>query len=71
MAFAAARVSAIIGAFLLAGSCRICAMNPSVFELETDRLILRPHVREDFDESYALWSDETVTRFIGGKPFSR
>ncbi len=46
-------------------------MNPSVPELETDRLILRPHVREDFDESYALWSDETVTRFIGGKPFSR
>src|SRR6266702_2744519 len=71
MAFAAARVSAIIGAFLLAGSCRIRAMNPSVPELETDRLILRPHVREDFDESYALWSDETVTRFIGGKPFSR
>jgi RimJ/RimL family protein N-acetyltransferase len=71
VAFAAARVSAIIGAFLLAGSCRIRAMNPSVPELETDRLILRPHVREDFDESYALWSDETVTRFIGGKPFSR
>ena len=46
-------------------------MNPSVLEFETDRLILRPHVREDFDESYALWSDETVTRFIGGKPFSR
>ncbi|ALL67839.1 acetyltransferase, GNAT family [Paraburkholderia caribensis MBA4] len=46
-------------------------MNPSVLEFETSRLILRPHVREDFDESYALWSDETVTRFIGGKPFSR
>ncbi|ACC73205.1 GNAT family N-acetyltransferase [Paraburkholderia phymatum] len=46
-------------------------MNTSTFEIETDRLILRPHVREDFDGSYALWSDETVTRFIGGKPFSR
>jgi RimJ/RimL family protein N-acetyltransferase len=50
-------------------------MNPSAFDIrrdiETDRLILRPHVLEDFDDSYALWSDEIVTRFIGGKPFSR
>lgn len=46
-------------------------MHPSFFELETDRLILRPHVVGDFDESFALWSDEIVTRFIGGKPSSR
>lgn len=46
-------------------------MNSSVPELETGRLILRPHVRDDFDASFALWSDETVTRFIGGRPFSR
>jgi RimJ/RimL family protein N-acetyltransferase len=49
-------------------------MNASVssgFAFETARLILRPHVRDDFDDSFALWSDETVTRFIGGKPFSR
>ena len=45
-------------------------MTPSPIQLETERLILRPHVREDFDESFALWSDETVTRFIAGKPFS-
>ncbi|SIT45437.1 GCN5-related N-acetyltransferase [Paraburkholderia piptadeniae] len=46
-------------------------MSQSSFELETDRLILRPHVVEDFDDSLALWSDEIVTRFIGGKPFNR
>ncbi|MPW15584.1 GNAT family N-acetyltransferase [Paraburkholderia sp. CNPSo 3157] len=46
-------------------------MSPSSLELETDRLILRPHVVEDFDESFTLWSDEIVTRFIGGKPFNR
>jgi RimJ/RimL family protein N-acetyltransferase len=43
----------------------------SPFEFETERLVLRRHVRDDFDDSFALWSDETVTRFIGGKPFSR
>jgi RimJ/RimL family protein N-acetyltransferase len=39
--------------------------------LETDRLIMRPHVRADFDESYDMWSDPEVIRFIGGQPFSR
>lgn len=39
--------------------------------LETDRLIMRPHVRGDFDESFAMWSDPEVIRFIGGQPFSR
>lgn len=46
-------------------------MNLPAREFETDRLILRPHVLDDFAQSYAMWSDETVTRFIGGKPFSR
>jgi len=46
-------------------------MTLSSSEIETERLILRRHVRGDFDESFALWSDATVTRFIGGKPFSR
>src|SRR5689334_18122802 len=46
-------------------------MTPSLHALETGRLLLRPHVRDDFDDSLALWSDATVTRFIGGKPFSR
>lgn len=36
--------------------------------LTTSRLKLRPHRGDDFDASYALWSDPIVTRFIGGKP---
>lgn len=39
--------------------------------LETDRLIMRPHVRADFDDSFAMWSDPEVTRFIGGQPSTR
>ena len=36
--------------------------------LETERLVLRPHAREDFAECAALWADPAVTRYIGGKP---
>jgi len=39
--------------------------------LETDRLILRPHRREDFDSCAALWANLDVVRYIGGKPFTR
>ena len=39
--------------------------------LTTDRLTLRPHTRDDFLESYAMWSDPEVIRYIGGKPFTR
>ena len=39
--------------------------------LTTDRLIMRPHARDDFLESYAMWSDPEVIRYIGGKPFTR
>lgn len=39
--------------------------------LETARLRLRPHGRDDFAASHALWSDPEVTRFIGGRPFTR
>jgi RimJ/RimL family protein N-acetyltransferase len=39
--------------------------------LETDRLIMRPHVRADFGDSFAMWSDSEVTRFIGGQPSTR
>lgn len=35
---------------------------------ETERLRLRPHRREDFAASFAMWSDPTTTRFIGGAP---
>lgn len=37
----------------------------------TDRLVLRGHRIEDFDESIAMWSDPKVVRYVGGKPFTR
>lgn len=39
--------------------------------IETTRLRLRPHRREDFSACIALWSDSAVTRYIGGQPLSR
>jgi RimJ/RimL family protein N-acetyltransferase len=36
--------------------------------LETDRLVLRPHTLDDFDDCAAIWADPAVTRHIGGKP---
>ncbi len=39
--------------------------------LETDRLIMCPHGLADYDDSFAMWSDSGVTRFIGGQPFTR
>jgi RimJ/RimL family protein N-acetyltransferase len=36
--------------------------------VETARLTLRPHRVDDFEPSFAMWSDPVVTRFIGGKP---
>ncbi|MEP4037010.1 GNAT family N-acetyltransferase [Pseudophaeobacter sp.] len=38
--------------------------------LQTDRLILRPHGVEDFDEVAALWADPQVVKYIGGAPNS-
>lgn len=43
----------------------------SIPVLETERLILRGHTRDDFDESLRLWADPDVTRFITGKPSTR
>jgi RimJ/RimL family protein N-acetyltransferase len=37
--------------------------------VDTERLTLRGHRREDFADSVALWSDPDVTRHIGGRPF--
>jgi hypothetical protein len=37
--------------------------------IKTDRLVLRVHRIEDFDEIYAIWSDPAVTRYIGGNAF--
>jgi RimJ/RimL family protein N-acetyltransferase len=39
--------------------------------LKTERLILRGHRLDDFDDYLALWTDPDVTRFIGGRPSSR
>jgi RimJ/RimL family protein N-acetyltransferase len=39
--------------------------------LETERLILRGHRREDFADCAAMWGDETVTRFVGGHPLGQ
>jgi len=36
--------------------------------LETARLRLRAHRLDDFEASFAMWSDPLVTRYIGGKP---
>ena len=39
--------------------------------VETPRLRLRPHRREDFSACIALWADPYVTRYIGGRPLTR
>jgi RimJ/RimL family protein N-acetyltransferase len=39
--------------------------------IETERLVLRPHTVDDFEDYRALWSDEAVVRFIGGAPSTR
>jgi RimJ/RimL family protein N-acetyltransferase len=38
--------------------------------IETPRLTLRGHRLADFSDCAAMWADPTVTRHIGGKPFS-
>jgi RimJ/RimL family protein N-acetyltransferase len=39
--------------------------------LSTARLRLRGQRRDDFEDCAAMWADERVTRFIGGKPSTR
>lgn len=39
--------------------------------LETERLRLRAHTLGDFEATAAMWAEEAVTRFIGGKPSTR
>ena len=39
--------------------------------LETERLTLRGHRVEDFEDCAALWGDPEVTRHIGGKPSTK
>lgn len=38
--------------------------------IETQRLRLRGHRRDDYAASVAMWSDPEVTRYIGGRPFT-
>ena len=45
-------------------------MEPSK-SITTERLSLRAHRAEDFDDMHAMWSDPAVTRHIGGIAFSR
>jgi RimJ/RimL family protein N-acetyltransferase len=40
-------------------------------EFDTERLVLRVPTLDDFEESAAMWSNETVVRHIGGRPFTR
>ena len=37
-------------------------------ELRTNRLRLRPHVREDAEQLVAMWQDPVVVRHFGGQP---
>lgn len=39
--------------------------------LETERLRLRPHTPGDLDACAAMWGDPIVTKYIGGRPFTR
>lgn len=39
--------------------------------LTSDRLVLRPLRPDDLDASHALWCEESVYRFISGKPSNR
>jgi RimJ/RimL family protein N-acetyltransferase len=39
--------------------------------IETERLKLRKHQIEDLPDAAKMWADPLVTRFIGGKPFTR
>jgi RimJ/RimL family protein N-acetyltransferase len=38
--------------------------------LVTERLVLRPHQAQDFEDLAALWGDGAVVRHIGGRPFT-
>jgi RimJ/RimL family protein N-acetyltransferase len=43
----------------------------AVPRIETGRLELRGHRADDLRDCAGMWGDPDVTRFIGGKPFSR
>jgi RimJ/RimL family protein N-acetyltransferase len=39
--------------------------------IETERLVLRAHRPADLPDCAAMWGDPAVTRYIGGRPFTR
>lgn len=39
--------------------------------IDTERLTLRGQRLEDLEDSFALWGDPRVTRYIGGRPSTR
>jgi RimJ/RimL family protein N-acetyltransferase len=39
--------------------------------LDTDRLRLRAHRADDLHDCAEMWADPEVTRFIGGRPFTK
>lgn len=38
--------------------------------IDTERLALRRHRKDDFGDCAAMWADPEVTRYIGGRPLS-
>ena len=42
----------------------------SVPVIETERLVLRGHAREDFADILAMWSEPAVVRYISGTPLA-
>jgi RimJ/RimL family protein N-acetyltransferase len=43
-------------------------MSTDAPRIETPRLLLRGHRPEDLGDTFAMWSDPEVTRYIGGRP---
>ena len=43
----------------------------TTFIIRTDRLVMRPPVRDDFEPYAAMWADPEVTRHIGGEARDR
>lgn len=43
-------------------------IHPTAPIIETERLVLRGHMPDDFAECAAMWGDPLVTRHIGGRP---
>jgi RimJ/RimL family protein N-acetyltransferase len=39
--------------------------------IETERLVMRPPTRDDFEDCAMLWADPEVVRYVGGKPSTR